>query len=143
MSNLDGHDPNFDELKAPGKETAPEEQAVELAAEPTAEQPPEAEGEQVEIETAQRENCRRRGSKKVLPRRPEKGRRRAASCRSPWCGALASLSPSSFSRWFFQVLYLSTAIYLVSVGLVAFGVWRGRETNTAYTVLLACAWWPY
>ena len=40
---------------------------------------------------------------------------------------------------FLHLLYLSTAIYLVSVGLVAFGVWRERETSTAYTVLLACA----
>ena len=38
-----------------------------------------------------------------------------------------------------HVLYLSTAVYLISVALLIYLMWRGRETNTVYTVILGCA----
>jgi hypothetical protein len=39
-----------------------------------------------------------------------------------WCGV-----------WFF-----STAIYLIGLGLIPYGLWLGRRTNTVYTIFLGC-----
>jgi hypothetical protein len=39
----------------------------------------------------------------------------------------------------FHVVYFSTALYLIAVGLVPYGIWKGRETNTAYSAILGCA----
>lgn len=38
-----------------------------------------------------------------------------------------------------HLLYVSTAIYLIAVGFVPYGLWKGRETSTIYTVVLGCA----
>jgi cation transport ATPase len=39
----------------------------------------------------------------------------------------------------FQVVLFSTALYLIAVGFVPYGIWKGRETNTVYSVMLGCA----
>ncbi len=36
------------------------------------------------------------------------------------------------------LLNLSTAIYAVSVAIVAYAIWKGRQTNDLYTVMLGC-----
>ena len=38
-----------------------------------------------------------------------------------------------------HLLGLSTALYLIAVALIAYGSWKGRATNSVYTVMLACA----
>ncbi|MEN6407311.1 MAG: hypothetical protein ABFC77_12675 [Thermoguttaceae bacterium] len=38
-----------------------------------------------------------------------------------------------------HLVYFSTAIYVISVGLVGYGIWKGRRTNSIFTVFLACA----
>ena len=37
------------------------------------------------------------------------------------------------------VLFFSTALYLIALGLIPYGIWKGRETNTVFTVILGCA----
>ena len=141
MSNLDGKDSNIDELNVLGKEMAPEEQAVEPAAEPAAEQPPKAE-EVEEIETAELGELPAEGAKEGPAEAETAGERPAKGGKLPFpweWGVGIAIPVVILALVLLQVLYFSTAIYLVSVGLVAFGVWRSRETNSAYTVLLACA----
>lgn len=39
----------------------------------------------------------------------------------------------------FAVIYFATAVYLLAMIGVFYGIWKGRETNTAYSVILGCA----
>ena len=36
-----------------------------------------------------------------------------------------------------QIIYLPTAIWLIGLGLVPYGIWKGRDTS-AYTIFLGC-----
>jgi hypothetical protein len=38
-----------------------------------------------------------------------------------------------------HVLYFSTGLYLISIGLIVYATWRDRATNTVYAVILGCA----
>jgi hypothetical protein len=38
-----------------------------------------------------------------------------------------------------NLVYFSTAFYLIAVGCIPYAIWKGRETNTTYTALLGCA----
>ena len=38
-----------------------------------------------------------------------------------------------------NVLSFSTAVYLIAIGFIPYGIWKGRETSNVYTVILACA----
>ena len=156
MSNLDGHDPNFDEMNLPGNGEAPEEQAAELAAELTAEQPPEAQGELVDFETAELGELPAEGAEEAPAEAAgespaeeteegpaeaaEEGPAKGRKLPFPLEWGIAIVIPVvALALVLIPVICLSTAIYLIFVGAVALGVWKGRETNTAYTVLLACA----
>jgi hypothetical protein len=33
----------------------------------------------------------------------------------------------------------STAVYLIALGFIPYGIWKGRETNTFYAAILGCA----
>jgi hypothetical protein len=37
------------------------------------------------------------------------------------------------------LLFFSTAVYFITVGLIAYGLWRNRRSNDIYIVLLGCA----
>jgi len=50
--------------------------------------------------------------------------------------AVAALCAFSISTPFSA---FSAAVYLIALGAIFFGVWKGRETNTFYSVILACA----
>ena len=38
-----------------------------------------------------------------------------------------------------NLFYFSTALYTISIGLVGYGIWKGRATNNIYTMFMACA----
>ena len=54
-----------------------------------------------------------------------------------WGGAIGIPVIILALAWF-EVLYFSTALYVISVGFIPYGIWKGRETNTVYTVILGC-----
>jgi hypothetical protein len=55
-----------------------------------------------------------------------------------WGGAIGIPLILLVLGWF-QIIYFSTAIYLIAVGFIPYGIWKGRATNTVFTVFLACA----
>lgn len=131
MANVNGESPNFnfDELEMLGEETAP----VEPIAEPAAEQPIGTEREQADTEKPEEgevpeELAAGEGEKKLgeLPVYLE------------WGGATA-ISVILLALALLHILYFATAFYVISVGFVGYAIWKGRATNTVYTVILGCA----
>lgn len=155
MANVKDENPDFDELKLPGEE----EEAVpvepladdllqefqpldasefpEPAAEESAFGPPvETEGGPVETEEASQEPTPEEGTAEEPAEGPAKPSRELPP-KVEW-GAVAGVSVLLFVLALAGLLYFATAIYVISIGMVGYGIWKGRETNSVYTVFLGC-----
>ena len=165
MAKAEGEGPDFDEMKMPGEEDAsagmeplsddlfedfqPLDAAEfgelppldEAAPAPAIEAPvteaaapTEAPAEEAKVEP---------GPAEKSSKAPAKGSGRASLLtQSPtyvtWAAA-AGVSVLLVILAFIGLLYLATAIFLAALVLVGVGIWVGRETNSVYTVILACA----
>jgi hypothetical protein len=54
-------------------------------------------------------------------------------------GALGGVAVIAVVLFVLKVIFLPTVVYVIAVAGVAYGIWKGRETNTLYTVFLGCA----
>jgi hypothetical protein len=131
VAKVEGESFNFDDLELPDVESA----AAELDAEPAAAAesdvaPAQVEGEPVESEVAE--------EKEELAEEPELEKHRKFPVNLEWVGVIGAAVILLALAWFGLLLF-PTACYVVSVGLVAYAVWRGRQSNSVFTVLLACA----
>jgi hypothetical protein len=54
-------------------------------------------------------------------------------------GAAAVISLILVALAAFHLLYFSTALYVIALGLIPFGIWKGGEAQNIYTVILGCA----
>ncbi len=52
--------------------------------------------------------------------------------------ALVAVPAALFALFWFAVVYISTAVYLLGVCFVPYVLWKGRRTNTVFTVFLGC-----
>ena len=121
MDNVDGENFDLDALKGIVEEAAPEE--------PTAEP---IEGQPVEAEQAELREASEEGFQEETEKGPSK-----LPVYLEWAGVIAIPVIILALAWF-GVWYFSTAFYVISVGLIPYGIWKGRETNTVYTVILGC-----
>jgi hypothetical protein len=161
VANVEGDKPDFDKVKLPGEEEEslpaepladdlfqdfqdldtsefPEPLATDEAGfEPTAE-PVAPEGEPAATEEAV-EGVEPEGEAAEKPAKaPGK---LAALAQMPqyveW-GVAAGVSVLLLAIAVFGLIYFATAVYVISIGLVGYGIWKGGATNTVYTVILGC-----
>ncbi|MCD4728555.1 MAG: hypothetical protein K8R46_12890, partial [Pirellulales bacterium] len=140
MANVEDENPNIDELKTPGEETAAEEPVLEGEAAPADEvdeqlQPVEAvdeaevkaeeteEGEEEKAEESEKEEAEKEAGK--LPLVVEL---------AGVIGAPAVL----LALFWFEIIFFSTAIFLIGISFIPYGIWKGRKSNTVFTVFLGC-----
>jgi hypothetical protein len=109
---------NFEEMNLPGEEPAQVELADEVSSVSAVESDDEAVVEQVE----DAEEERKKDSDKL---------HFYLTCAGAAAIPLLLLVLASA-----QVIFPATAIYLVCLGLIPFGLWMGRETNTVFTIFL-------
>lgn len=134
MPNVEGENPDFDDFALPGEGAFPEEPIDELAgiSDELVAPPIEAEDMQPEPEIA----------KEVEPPAKEAV---AEAAKVPgkvpnfveW-GCVIGLPVLLVLLALVNVVYLSTAVYVIAVGFIPYGIWKGRATNTVYTVILGC-----
>ncbi|NLF07097.1 MAG: hypothetical protein GX594_03825 [Pirellulaceae bacterium] len=131
MAKVEGENPNFDELNTSGEENAPEEPVLEDAAieplEPAEGAEAVAEEQPVEEPAAETEESEAEA--------PEKPRKRSFLIEA----VLAIGLPVVFVGLFLvNIIFLSTAVYLLGMCYIPLGLWMGRRSNTVFTVFLAC-----
>jgi hypothetical protein len=122
VANFEGDNLDFSDLNLPSIEALEEhaESADEVAAEPIK---PEVE------QTAKEEE-------EVVQIEPKKQPSKQAVY-IEW-GVAVGVPVLLLAIAWFGLLYISTAIYLIAVGFVPFGIWKGRKTSTVYTIVLGC-----
>jgi hypothetical protein len=123
VANFEGDNLDFSDLKLPGIEALEEqpESADEVAAEPIkpeVEQTAKKEEEAVETEST---------------KEPSK-----QAVYIEW-GVAIGVPVLLLAVAWLGLFYISTAIYLIAVGFVPYGIWKGRETSNVYTIVLGCA----
>ena len=141
MANVEGESPNFDEFKLPDEEATPAEPTTEgvaseeevAAADVLAATPIEDGGEQTTTEEPEGEALPEEEAEEETQKEPSQ-----LPVYLEWSGAIGIPLVLLALGWF-GVLYFSTAIYIISVGFVPYGIWKGRKTSTVFTVILGCA----
>ena len=133
MADIEGGSPDFfddlDALAVPGEDIASPDQAAEPTAEPVSEllaDVGDAEAAQIGEPTAEPEKPAAEKKPSKLPLYLE------------LAGAIGIPLLLLVLAWL-QVLNFSTALYIIAVGFIPYGIWKDRETSTVYTVILACA----
>jgi hypothetical protein len=136
VAKVEGENLDFDDLNRLGDDAAPQETAGEPSEGDLAELAADlAEGEVQPAETEKAEElpAPEVGAAEESPKGPSNLPTYLA-----WAGAIAAVVVLLALGWL-EVLCISTALYVVSMGLVSYGIWQGRRSNSIYTVLLACA----
>lgn len=125
MADFEGENLNFDELKMPGEENAAvdpvlEDEAVEQL---EAEEMP-ADDQVAVAEKSEEEEPKKKSGKKSL-----------------LVEAVAAIGLPVVCAGLFlaNIIYLSSAIYLLGLCYVPLGMWMGRRSNTLYSVLVGGA----
>ena len=153
MADVEGESPKFEDLNLPGEESAASEPSAEPPAEAASEvsfsREPEAseaavespEGETAEVEIAeeaaeQYEADQRDGEEGEQPE--EETPPNKLPVYLEYAG-LACIPLILLVLGYSEVVFFSTALYLIGLGLIPYGIWKGRETNTVFTVILGCA----
>lgn len=54
-------------------------------------------------------------------------------------GALVGIPVILLGLASLHLLYFATVVYVVSVALIPYGIWKSRQTSNVYTVILGCA----
>lgn len=132
MANVEGENPNFDELKMPGEEAA--EPIFETEAVGEAEEQLQPVEEIETAETAEAEPARTEETEE------KKGAEKPSGNMPLFVAAACAIGiPVIFLALFqFQIIFFSTAVYLIGICFIPIGVWLGRKTNTTFTIFLAC-----
>ena len=141
MANVEGESPGFDDFKLPDEEATPAEPVAEGVAseeEAAAADEPDAtpiddEGEQAVTEKPEDEASPEEEAQEEVFTEPSQ-----LPVYLEWAGAIGIPLVLLALGWF-SVLYFSTVIYIISVGFVPYGIWKGRKTSTVFTVILGCA----
>ena len=141
MANVEGESPNFDEFKLPDEEVTPAEPDVEgvasdeeiAASDEPATTPIGDEGEQAIAETPEGESTPDEEPQEEVGKEPS-----PMPVYLEWAGAIGIPLVLLILGWFGALLF-STAFYLIAVGFVPYGLWKGRKTSTVFTVILGCA----
>ncbi len=140
MANVEDENPNFDELKTPGEEAAAEEPVLEDEAAPADGadeqlQPVEAadeaevkaekteEGEEKEAEESEKEEAKKEAGK--LPFVVE-------------LAGVIGVPVVLLALFWFEIIFFSTTIFLIGISFIPYGIWKGRKSNTVFTVFLGC-----
>ena len=121
MAKVEDDNLNFEEMNLPGEESA----QVEIADEAATVSPVESDAE---VAVAEEE-----APLGEMEKEPGKMPFYLA------CAGAAALPVILLVLASAQMIFPSTAIYLVCIGLIPFGLWMSRESNTIYTVFLGCA----
>jgi hypothetical protein len=141
VANVEGDSPNSDELKAHADESAPVEPGTpedEAAYAGDAPLDESAEGEQPEMESAEE------AEPEEAEAEPEE-KPFEVPAYLEWAGvigvplvilAIAALCVMTFAT---ALAAFSLAVYVIALAFIPYGLWKGRETNNIYTVVLGCA----
>lgn len=147
MANVEGDSPNFDELKTPGEEAAAEEPVLEDAtasAEGTDEQPQPVEAtdtEAVEVEEAEVKAEEGKAAEEEKADESEKEEAEKEAGKLPLVLELVGVIGVPLillALFWFQIIFISTALFLIGVGFIPYGLWKGRKSNTVFAVFLGC-----
>jgi hypothetical protein len=141
VSNVDGEDFNLEDLELPDDELLSEESAEVLESMPEAES---ALVEPVDVEPLE-EIDGLPPADIELQEEPEEAVPPAAVSKSDKMalyielGSAIGVSVLLLAIAVIGLVYISTALFLISVAAVGYAIWRNRETSTIYTILLGCA----
>ena len=156
MADVEGESPEFEELNLSDEESAASEPSAEPPADAASEasfsreqrvseaaiESPEGETAEVEIAEAaaeQSEADRRDGEEDEEGEQPEEERPPNKLPLYLEYAGLACIPLILLVLGYSEVVFFSTALYLIALGLIPYGIWKGRETNTVFTVILGCA----
>ena len=135
MANVEGENPNFDELKTLGEDAAAMEPLLEDEASLESDAETEVETGLAEgLEAVTEDEAIVESADEVVA--TEKGR--GATSLYVGAGAAIGLPAVVAVLFLLNVIFLSTAIYLVGLCYIPLGLWLGRLTNTVFTVFLGC-----
>jgi len=166
VADLDDENPSFDELKPLDEHEEQLEEAAPVEPEPPAEDVPSSifegvdasflsdlpgadedssivaaplesaefvEGEQAEVDEARSVEMVAEAAEEAKPKQPTN-----MATLLEW-GGVIGIPVILLGLAALQVLSFATVLYVISVGFVPYGVWKGRETNNVYTIILACS----
>ena len=139
MANVEDENPNFDELKMPGEEAAAEEPILEDEAAPVdgADEPLQAveatdaeavEADEAEVKAEETEDGGEKDAEKEAGKLPLVLE----------LAGVIGVPVVLLALFWFQIILFSTTIFLIGIGLIPYGLWRGRKSNTVFMVFLAC-----
>lgn len=135
MASGKGEGFNFDDLEElPLEEALPTERFDELEGAEHSGEPALTEGPAPEAKMAHEPETPEKPAKEAKAKRPSQ----LPANYLEW-GIVAGVSVLLLALALVHLLLLSTAVYLISVGLVGYGMWKGGQTSTIYTVILGCA----
>ncbi len=129
MANVEGENPDFDALQVPGE--------GEAAVEPAAETEIASPSDETLAEPIESLDESAAESEEEIEEAPAKDRGKMPVY-IEW-GCAIGLPVIILILAVSGILSYATAIYIIAVGFVPYGIWKGRETNTVYTVILGCA----
>jgi len=129
VANVEGENPDFDALQVPAE--------GEAAIEPAEEGKPDA---ALDVEVAETAEALDESAEEAAEEGEEASvkERSKLSLYIEWACAIC-IPLVLLILAICGVLSYATAIYVIAVGFVPYGIWKGRETNTVYTVVLGCA----
>jgi hypothetical protein len=154
VADVEGESPKFEELNLPGEESAASEPSAEppadaapssgAASEASFSREPQASETATEVEiaeaaTEQSEADQRDDEEGEEGEQPEEERPPNKLPLYLEYAGLACIPLILLVLGYFGVVFFSTALYLIALGLIPYGIWKGRETNTVFTVILGCA----
>ena len=129
MANVEGENPDFDALQVPAEGEAAVEPVAEIKDFAVSDEELAESVESLDESAAETDEEVEDGSAKE---------RSKMSQYIEW-GSVGGISVILLILAVCGILSYATAFYLIAVGLVPYGIWLGRETNTVYTVILGCA----
>jgi hypothetical protein len=123
VADVNGKSPDLSNLELPDDEMAPVELAAEL---PEAEAPPIVVDQQDDQSHPDEEATAAGEKPDQVPQYIE------------W-GGMIGIPVLLLILALMHLIYFATAVYLISIGFVGYGIWKNRETSSIYIVLLGCA----
>jgi len=136
VAKVEGENPNIEEVNAPDESLVQADGMFEATTESTLEvdeatdaEPVAESSEAVETQPTEAEES------------PKDAEEEQAPSKLPMyleIAGLVCIPLMILALWWLDYLYPSTALYLFGLCLIPYGIWKGRETNTVYTVFLGC-----
>ena len=141
MANIEGEGPMLEEMKLPGEESVSSEPAPEVApnVETASETASEAAPGETVSETAEVESVEAAEEGEHLEEEPEEEKPPSKLPVYLEYAGLACIPLILLTLGYFEIMFFSTALYLIALGLIPYGIWKGRKTNNVYSIILGCA----